>query len=539
LLGVQGAKPLGLLCALFTALAVAIQFGIGAYATDRGLTNDEAAHFVNSLLVLDYAREALGHSPIGYALGYYTHFPRVSIGHWPPGFYVVQAAAFALFGRSGAVAMALQAAIAGLACGGAACVVRARLGWLAGIATGLTVLASPTLLFLLGAVMVDTALGLWLLGAALAWAAFARRPGPGMAALFVVCALGTVLTKGSGLALALLPPLHAALTRDLRPLLNRWAWIAAAAIGAVAVPWYALTYRMAADGFFYAWGFDYTGQALPAYAVGSVATLGAIGLAGFALGVARAARRDADGTPDHTLAALASGVLALLLFELVVPTDITPRYLVALVPCAMPVAAIGLFDGVRRLRPGAGGWQGALVAALLLLDAATIVRPPHVAPFGMAGLARTVLADAGANPFVLGAGSTRAEGALIAAFAELDPGRTRTVLRATQLLAGGNMTGTEYHPRFADAAAAGRWLAGSGIGWLVLEISDEAAGMEHDRQLAAAVAALPVAALVARLRTGGTGEVRLYRLAADPPTAAQTQALLARVTQRFAGAPGS
>ena len=467
MLGVQGAKPLGLLLALFTALAVAIQLGIGAYGTDRGLTNDEAAHFVNSLLVLDYVREALGGNPVRYALGYYAHLPRVSIGHWPPGFYVVQALAFALAGRSAAVAMAVQALVAGLACGGAAAVVRARLGWLAGIATGLAVLASPTLLFLLGAVMLDTALGLWLLAAALAWAAFARRPGPGPAALFVVCALGTVLTKGSGIALALLPLVHAALTRDVRPLLSRWAWIAAAAVGAVAGPWYVFTYRMAADGFNYSWGWDYTGQALPAYAIGSVETLGVIGLIGFAMGVVRATRRQADGTPDHTLAALASGVLALLAFELVVPTDITPRYLVGLVPCAMAVAAFGLFDVVRRLRARwSGPVVGAVVAALLLLNAATILRPPHVAPFGMPGLAGRVLADAGANPLVLTAGSTRAEGALIAAFAELDPGRSRTVLRATQLLAGGNMMGTEYRARFADAAEVGGGSpAAASAGW--------------------------------------------------------------------------
>ena len=39
--------------AAFIAACVAIQLGVGAYSTDRGLTNDEAAHFVNSLLILD------------------------------------------------------------------------------------------------------------------------------------------------------------------------------------------------------------------------------------------------------------------------------------------------------------------------------------------------------------------------------------------------------------------------------------------------------------------------------------------------------
>ncbi len=34
-------------------LYVAIQTGTGAYMSDRGLTGDEASHFVNSVLVLD------------------------------------------------------------------------------------------------------------------------------------------------------------------------------------------------------------------------------------------------------------------------------------------------------------------------------------------------------------------------------------------------------------------------------------------------------------------------------------------------------
>lgn len=42
---------LGLWPVIFTVLCVAIQGAVGGYATDRGLTNDEAAHLVNAMLV--------------------------------------------------------------------------------------------------------------------------------------------------------------------------------------------------------------------------------------------------------------------------------------------------------------------------------------------------------------------------------------------------------------------------------------------------------------------------------------------------------
>src|SRR5579872_778529 len=100
---------------LFTLAALLVQLHVGAYATDRGQTGDEAAHFVTSLMLTDYLRH-LG-NPIAFAKSYYVHLPRVAIGHWPPFFEMLQALAFAIFGGTNQVAMALQAVIAGLLAG--------------------------------------------------------------------------------------------------------------------------------------------------------------------------------------------------------------------------------------------------------------------------------------------------------------------------------------------------------------------------------------------------------------------------------------
>src|SRR5579871_5887162 len=96
---------------LFTLAALLVQLHVGAYATDRGQTGDEAAHFVTSLMLADY----LTHwgDPIAFAKAYYVHLPRVAIGHWPPFFEGLQGAVFVLFGGSNKVAMGLQAVIAG------------------------------------------------------------------------------------------------------------------------------------------------------------------------------------------------------------------------------------------------------------------------------------------------------------------------------------------------------------------------------------------------------------------------------------------
>ena len=81
----------------------------------------------------------------------------------------------AVAGRSTAVAIAFQGVIAAATAATAATVVRDRAGWLASVAAGLAVLAAPSLLFDMNAVMLDTALSLLVLWSALLWARFVSR----------------------------------------------------------------------------------------------------------------------------------------------------------------------------------------------------------------------------------------------------------------------------------------------------------------------------------------------------------------------------
>ncbi len=515
-----------LIALTFIGLCVAIQTGTGAYMSDRGLTGDEASHFVNSLLVLDYFRQAFPGNPISFARDYYVHLPRVSIGHWPPAFYVVQATIFALAGRSSAVAIAFQAVIAGLTATTVAVLIRSRIGTVAGFAAGLTVLASPTLLLLLDAVMLDTAMSLLVLWAGLFWAKFAERPAAWPAIGFALCAIIAILTKGNGFGLALLPLFHAAFTRTIRPLLTWQAWLAAAAVALCTLPWHLITFRMQSAGFNYAFGWDYTGRALRFYAAAGPHDFGIVCLAGFVIGLATVVWNRAGSRRDPMVAAMASGALAMTVFALIAPADLSARYFVPVLPSAVVVSAMGLAWTTSLVGRRPVGSR-MLTAGLLLANAMTIVRLPHVAPFGMRNIARHVLERSG-NPVVLVAGSTRAEGALIAAFAELDPTRTHYVLRATQQLAGGNFMGTRIASRFASVGEVGHWLDESGIGWLVLANSAEDLEMEQNRQILAVMQRQPPGWKIDERQTIRDGEVDVYRHQIPPPTSEQLEDLSRR-----------
>ncbi|MDA8252105.1 MAG: hypothetical protein M0Z28_23475 [Rhodospirillales bacterium] len=513
----------------FTLACVVLQLHVGAYSADVGTGGDEAAHVVNGLLVYDYVRHGLFTNPMHFALRYYLHWPRVSIGHWPPLFYPFEAAAFLVGGRSIGSALALQALVAGSAAASAAWLIHRRIGWAAGLAAGLAVLASPLLLFSVDLIMTDTALGLWMVAAALAWARFAHQPGVGRAVLFAACASGAILTKGNGVALALLPVIHAALARDLAPLRDWRAWLAAALVGLVTAPWYVLTYRMMANGFVYSWGWRYTRLAVPFYLHAITTSLGVIGTIGFAIGLLGLVGRGTD-RPFPTETSLAALVLALVVFQMLAPADLSARYLIPIVPAGIVVAAQGFARLARAVGLGRRSHRLHLaVAAALLLDAAGMFRMPHVTPYGMDAVAQAIIAAHDASNTVLAAGNDHAEGALIAAFAIADPTQRFYVLRASQELATTNFMGSQYAPRFVSAAEVAHWLQGSGIGWLAIDLSPGSVALRHNRQLLHALrSGNPEWRLVFHA-TGPRGEVRLYRLSGNPATSAQLRALLLRV----------
>jgi hypothetical protein len=505
----------------FLAACAVLQWASGAYGVDRGQTADEAAHFVNSLLIIDYVSLWPWTNPMAFATDYYLHFPRVSIGHWPPFFHMIQALVLGLFGRSSATALAFQAVIAAMAASGAALVTARRHGMAWGAAAGLMVLASPQVLIQLDTVMVDTFLAVLVLASAASWGAYARTRHSGWAMAFALCSAAAILTKGNAFGLALLPLVDCALRRDLRLLLRPATLAAAALVALPTVPWYLLTYRIAADGFVFGWGWSYTSQALPAYARALAESLGIVGIAALVLGGMTLVRRE---PVDTGLSAQFSAVVGLLLFQVLAPADIQARYLVCLVPSAA-VVAIHFLARVFASRRAV-----ALAAGLLALNLAQTARLPHPASTHMDEIARRVIEADSPNPFVLIAGGPHAEGALIAAFAEFEPSRRHYVIRASKALADSNFMGSDYRPRFADAEEAGRWVAESGIGWLVLDTSPDSLGWRHNAQLAAAVAALSKSPPLATFPRAG-GEVRLYALdpAADSPDPA---ALFARVAPK-------
>lgn len=495
-----------------------IQLKVGAYHSDHSQAGDESAYFVSSLMITDYFAHHLFSNPLTFAKEYYEHFPRVAIGHYPPMFEAVQAILFLVFGPRGTTAVASQAVIGGL-CAGLPAAVVSPLGIVLGLATGLAVLMAATVLFLVSTVMADNFLAVLVTLSALGWARFYRQRTWSSALLFAVLAAASILTKGTGFGLALMPIIYLCLKRDLGFLVDKKAIFAAVLVAIIAIPWYVATYHLARGTFVYSWGWSYTRLAMPFFLKALVDSLGIPIIAGYVLGIYFSVMSDSREEPVDIDVFVATS-LAMLIIPMIAPADLQERYLIPVLPSAAIVAASGLHRLIGRL-PLASAKRSlvipALCSAVILLSSVGVTQKPHLEPYHSGRIASYILDAKEPNPLVLVSGSTSLEGAVIATFAERDRTWSHYVVRGTAVLASGNFSGTTYAERFDTPAAMAKWIKDNQIGWVILQEPEGSGAFPHTRTLEAALASNLLGArllLTVRNDRGDGDELRVYALPA-------------------------
>ena len=197
------------------ALAFAWQCSFGSYHSEFGGHPDEPGHVVTGLFIRDalveawhYAAGGFHGSPIhlgkDFADRYYTHYPKIGLGVWPPFFYLVQSAWTLPFGATRGRSSCCSAGWPPRSlCSSSASCAR-NLAWCQPAITGGVVLISlPLVRTYYGMVMAETLSAVLMFGAIVAFGNFIDREKRGDAIWFGVLAALAILTKGTGLALAL------------------------------------------------------------------------------------------------------------------------------------------------------------------------------------------------------------------------------------------------------------------------------------------------------------------------------------------------
>jgi hypothetical protein len=511
----------------------------GAYAS--GFSGaDESAHFLNSYFISSYLKEHVGSNPLGFATDFYIHYPKISIGHWPPAYYGLVGLLFLVIPASVQAAFFINLVFSALP----AAMVAISLGYLTTRRTALlgSAIFALTPLVTEGQAyfMLDQVLAATCAAATMAWFAYAVKPAWPRALSFAALATFAILTKGNGWLLVFVPIYHMLLTRNWRLLRLPHVYGAALLALLVVFPWYWLTSGIAAEGFNYQAGLAYALTAFLASIQHFVANLGlpAIPLAGLAVFI-EWRQRQQNPVRWAAISACLSLVLATLTLQMLVPVDIVARYMAPALPALLVLAMAGLGHVYARLaerRPAYGG-LALMVLSIGLMSAPGIRHLATRMPKPDYQMARVIpLLDTSLpHDVCLIDGTSNAEGAFMAEMAIRDSVPRHYAVRASKLFANTNFMGTQYSPRFTDPKAMLDELNRMGVHNIIIVRADNEPAFLHSEYLAQAIQ-LPESPFkqVKELRHGGrpgTTEVYVSTRNRDPDlNAVRQQGIPAKIS---------
>lgn len=467
----------------YFAVSLLFQISSGTWGSDFGGHSDEASHVVTSLMVRDYLAGGFLETPhpMRFAEDYYGRFPKVAIGHYPPGFYLL-AAIFLLPFRAAQTFLVLLNLI-----GAATAVVIAGLGRRAtgnagiGAILGLLWLVLPQTRTYTAIVMADLLVVLFGLLAAGAFASFLEGRWRRDSLWFGLWAACAILTKGSAVGLALLPPVALLLSGRWRTVLDPRLWIAPVPVLLLALPWMVLTAGITGEGMQESSAMDWFKAALPYYGEALVIELGWVLIMGLSFGVAVTVKAGLSrrATMDPVEAVLWGLVSGGMVVPLLVPAGLDHRYLMPLVPCLILLAGAGVARSVAA-RPKR--FRVVLVLVFSLVVVAETFRPVRKIYEGAGEAVRVVLKDAagaGTSPRrLLAVSNARGEGALIAAAALQAPDRLKTE-RGYKLLSKSDWLGRGYEIAFEGPAEFLALLDEGSIQYVVIDPAYGDAIQEH------------------------------------------------------------
>jgi hypothetical protein len=485
------------------AAAVALtQIMTGAYHND--LTNDdEAAHFVTAMCALDYVQTAPGSNPVAFAKSYYSHYPKVAFGHWPPAFFGLQAAWYGIAGASppaGILLVGLIAAAAGI-------VLFERLRqffdlWIAALTVGVY-LCLPLVRRSSALLMSDMLMGLCTTLAVLAFCdgCAARSWRPWVRAAFWSAV--AILTKESALALLLFAPLALLVlggkARTMPSIVVKFsAGLAALVIFTLVV--YQLTGVVQMRGLPSLSGLPPVSErvqflwSFPAMTPWSVLFVAAIGI------IRTAIRRDSQEPITIHMAGAALWLIVWLACQVAFRDGIEDRYFLPAVFPLMILFAAGLVTIAGcvagdwtpfspRLRTIAGRAAAMGVAVLCIISMPALRLPRR------SGYATVVgaLPDVAGRYSVLVSSDPFGEGALIVEALLHDRARNMTVQRASKTLATSGWSGEDYRLIARRPEEVGNFLQSAAVQFIILDAIGfvNAGTRPHHRLLEQTVRAAP------------------------------------------------
>lgn len=520
---IRSITGLALVFLLLFSVVVVFQWASGAYAAEFGAYPDESAHYVTGLMVRDYVAALAPVPPMQFAEDYYLHYPKVAIGYWPPLFYVVQAAWTLVFSPSRWSVVVLMGLLTTLLASTVYLVMRREFSAQAGVTGALLLISLPLVQLHSAVIMADTLAALLIFWATLCFGRYLESEKWQDAAWFGVFAALAILTKASGLMLALVPPVAMLLSRRLRLFSRASLWIAPGIVLALCGPWYLLIDHSTRQFMRQTTGLGLTvghfeNQFPQLWRLTGAALLLLI-VIGFLLRVVKPLVARQGVAPSW--AAAAALVVSAIVFRSYVGAAYEARHLIALVPVLLMFLAagvewLGLNLPLARVAVRRRLLLVAAVAGILfVLETFTI---PKKNTHGFAEVAQDLLArNEFANSVFLVSSQGDGEGMFIAEVAMRERRPGHYILRGYKVLARSSWSGAYYRVLYGTPVEVVSYLESIPVGVLVMDLSAGRFPAGHHRLLKEMLRTYPerwelIGSYPRRSAGGATGRIEVYRM---------------------------
>ncbi|HXT70891.1 MAG TPA: glycosyltransferase family 39 protein [Vicinamibacterales bacterium] len=503
-----------------------LQITTGAYRGEHGVYSDDAAHFMNALVIRDYLTTGLGQNPLTFAENYYVDFPKIAPLMWPPLFHIALGLVLLPGWPPSAAALVFVALTAAWLVWRLRDMVERLVGPRAGWFAAAALITTPLVQAQSSVIMVDISLAALAIEAAYWLARYAQRPVLRHALLFGCFTACGCLTKGNGVALILMPVIFIVISGRFDLFLRSGLYVAAFIVIVFAGPLLAASATFdAAIGDFGPVTVDLVLARIRFFATQLWIQLGPFLLAMSIAGLIVVIRRRRQGASEfgfvfaQTLAALAVASLGFHLFS---PHLVSvSRYLIMTFAPAIALALIAagaVMDSVPRagVRPATR-----LVLAVVMAVAAIAVRPALAIrqPLGYHEVVtRLVRAGELAGKRILIISDEAGEGAAVteAAIAGVTP--RPTIIRGSKLMATDDWNGRGLTLRYASAEALLADLERLQVRHVVVDRSRLATALPYFHLVEEMAAAHPtrLAPVTVQPASGLAHELALYRVTARP-----------------------
>ena len=191
--------------AAYFLFCLLVQASTGAWQAAFAAYPDEPAHFVGAVMIRDWLLSGRWTTPLQFAQDYYSHYPYVALGYWPPAFDVVTGLEFLVLGVGRMQALLVTAACAAAGAWLLFRLLSRRVGLVVAACAGTLYLCLPAVQRCMCAVMVDHMTACLCIAASVWLLRYLQQPGYRNGIFLAALCTGAILSKYSAAYIVLLP----------------------------------------------------------------------------------------------------------------------------------------------------------------------------------------------------------------------------------------------------------------------------------------------------------------------------------------------